>query len=83
LFLSEILRCGLNCVVHANRVKTPIVSGVPISYTTATEHRMTLLNKVFTTRTLVKIILVLTAVVAMKAASLYFDFSWATALAGE
>jgi hypothetical protein len=44
---------------------------------------MTLLNKVFTTRTLVKIVLVLTAVLAMKAASLYYDFSWATALAAE
>ena len=44
---------------------------------------MTLLNKVFTTRTLVKIILVLTAVLAMKAVSLHYDFSWATALAAE
>jgi hypothetical protein len=52
-------------------------------YTTATEHHMTLLNKVFTTRTLLKIILVLTAVVAMKAVSLHYDFSWATALAAE
>jgi hypothetical protein len=71
--------------VHRSRdsVKTPIVSRVPIPYTTATEHLMTLLNKVFTTRTLVKIILVLTAVLAMKAASLYYDFSWATALAAE
>jgi hypothetical protein len=48
-----------------------------------TEHHMTRLNKVFTTRTLVKIILVLTAVLAMKATSLHFDFSWATALAAE
>ena len=44
---------------------------------------MTLLNKVFTTGTLVKIILVLTAAVAMKALSLHYDFSWATALAAE
>jgi hypothetical protein len=64
-------------------VKTPIVSGVPIPYTTATEYQMTLLSKVFTTRTLVKIILVLTVVLAMKAASLHYDFSWATALASE
>jgi hypothetical protein len=70
-------------VVYGNSIKTPIVSGVPIFYTTATEHYMTLLNKVFTTRTLVKIILVLTAVLAMKAASLHYDFSWATALAAE
>jgi hypothetical protein len=41
---------------------------------------MTLLNKVFTTRTLVQIILVLAAAVIMKAASLHYDFSWATAL---
>jgi hypothetical protein len=36
---------------------------------------MALLSKVFTTRTLVQIILVLTA------ASSHYDFSWATALA--
>jgi hypothetical protein len=42
---------------------------------------MTLLNKIFTTRTLVQIILVLIAVVVMKAASLHYDFSWASALA--
>ena len=42
---------------------------------------MTLLNKVFTTRTLLQIIFVLTAVVIMKAASLHYGFSWATALA--
>ena len=64
-------------------VETPIVSGVPVAYTTAAEHHMTLLNKVFTTRTLVKIILVLTVVLAMKAASFHYDFSWATALATE
>jgi hypothetical protein len=63
--------------------QTPIVSGVPIPYTTAREYHMTLLNKVFTTGTLVKIILVLITVVAMKAASLHYDFSWATALAAE
>jgi hypothetical protein len=45
------------------------------------EHHMTLLNKVFTTRTLMQIIFVLTAAVIMKAASLHYDFSWATALA--
>ena len=42
---------------------------------------MTLLNKVFTTRTLLQIIFVLTAVVIMKAASLHYGFSWVTALA--
>ena len=74
--LSEVRR-------SRDSVKTPIVSGVPIPYTTATEYHMTLLNKVFTTRTLVKIVLVLTTVLAMKAASLHYDFSWATALAVE
>jgi hypothetical protein len=49
-------------------------------YTTQRGHHMTLLNKVFTTRTLVQIILVLAAAVIMKAASLHYDFSWATAL---
>ena len=85
-------RCGFSIASNSSRMlseerrferKTPIVSGFPILYTTATEHQMTLLNKVFTTGTLVKIILVLTAIVAMKAASLHYDFSWATALAAE
>jgi hypothetical protein len=44
---------------------------------------MALFNRIFTTRTLVKIIVVLTAVVVMKAVSLHYDFSWATALAGD
>jgi hypothetical protein len=70
-------------LTYFGNVETPIVLGVSVAYTTATEHHMTLLNKVFTTRTLVKIILVLTAVLAMKAASLHYDFSWATALAAE
>ncbi len=42
---------------------------------------MTLLSKVFTTRTLVQIIFVLTAMVIMKAMSWHYDFSWASALA--
>ena len=42
---------------------------------------MTLLNRVFTTKTLVQIIIVLTAAVMMKAMSAHYDFSWATALA--
>jgi hypothetical protein len=58
-----------------------IVSCVFMPYTTQRGHHMTLLNKVFTTRTLVQIILVLAAVVVLKAASLHYDFSWATALA--
>jgi hypothetical protein len=47
----------------------------------AREHHMTLLNKVFTTRTLLQIIFVLAATVVMKAVSLHYDFSWASALA--
>ena len=43
---------------------------------------MAQLNKIFTTRTLLQIIFVLTAALMMKAASLHYDFSWATALAG-
>jgi hypothetical protein len=42
---------------------------------------MTLLGRVFTTRTLVQIIVVLGAMVAMKMLSTHYDFSWATALA--
>jgi hypothetical protein len=42
---------------------------------------MALLNKVFTTRTLVQIIIVLTAAVMMKVTSAHYDFSWAAALA--
>ena len=41
---------------------------------------MALLIKVFTTRTLVQIIGVLTAVLVMKAISSHYDFSWITAL---
>ena len=47
----------------------------------AREHHMTLLNRIFTTRTLLQIIFVLAATVIMKAASLHYDFSWASALA--
>jgi hypothetical protein len=42
---------------------------------------MALLNRVFTTKTLLQIIVVLTAAVMMKAISSHYDFSWATALA--
>jgi hypothetical protein len=59
----------------------PIVSDVPMSYRKATEHHMTLLSKIFTTRTLVQIIFVLTAMIVMKAMSSHYDFSWASALA--
>jgi hypothetical protein len=46
-----------------------------------TEHRMTLFSKVFTTRTLVLIAFVLSAIIVMKGLSAHYDFSWATALA--
>jgi hypothetical protein len=42
---------------------------------------MTLFAKIFTTRTLLQIIFVLTAAVMMKAMSSHYDFSWAAALA--
>jgi hypothetical protein len=45
------------------------------------EHHMTLLARVFTTKTLLQIIFVLTATVMMKAMSAHYDFSWLTALA--
>jgi hypothetical protein len=44
---------------------------------------MTLFTKVFSTRTLSQIACVLGAVVAMKALSVHYDFSWATAFAAE
>jgi hypothetical protein len=42
---------------------------------------MTLFVKVFSTRTLMQIVVVLAAAVAMKILSIHYDFSWATALA--
>jgi hypothetical protein len=45
------------------------------------EHHMTLLARVFTTKTLLQIIFVLTATVMMKAMSAHYDFSWVTPLA--
>jgi hypothetical protein len=63
------------------RIFSGIVSPISMPYTAARGHHMTLLNKVFTTRTLLQIIFILTAMVIMKAASLHYGFSWATALA--
>jgi hypothetical protein len=57
-----------------------VVSRVRMPYTTAREHHMTLLNRIFTTRTLLQIIFVLAAMVIMKATSLHYDFSWTSAL---
>lgn len=45
------------------------------------ESFMTLFAKVFSTRTLVQIVVVLTATLVLKALSIHYDFSWATALA--
>ena len=42
---------------------------------------MTLFVKVFSTRTLMQIITILTATVVMKALSVHYDANWATALA--
>lgn len=58
-----------------------IVSRVLMQYKAGREHHMTLLNKIFTTRTLLQIIFVLAAAVIMKAASSHYNFSWATVLA--
>ena len=44
------------------------------------EHNLTLFAKVFTTRTLVRIVFVLLAAVIMKAASSHDGFSWIAAL---
>ena len=57
------------------------MSRIPMLYTASQEHHMALLNKVFTTRTLLQIIFVLAATVIMKATSSHYDFSWAAALA--
>jgi hypothetical protein len=45
------------------------------------ESFMTLFAKVFSTRTLVQIVVVLTATLVLKALSIHYNFSWATALA--
>ena len=42
---------------------------------------MALFAKIFTTKTLLRIVFVLAATVMMKAISTHFDFSWASALA--
>ena len=60
-----------------------IVSCIPMSYRQGTEHHMTLLSRIFTTRNLVRIIFVLTVMVILKAISLHYDFSWAAALAAD
>jgi hypothetical protein len=44
---------------------------------------MALFNKVFSTRLLLQIISVLSAVVVVKALSTHYDFNWFTALAAQ
>ena len=79
-----LFRSKAQAVVRSGRTMASpslIVSDARIPYRNATEHHMTLLSKIFTTRTLVQIIFVLTAMIVMKAMSSHYDFSWATALA--
>jgi hypothetical protein len=44
---------------------------------------MTLFVKLFSTRTLIQIVGVLTVAIVMKALSIHYDFSWVTALIAE
>jgi hypothetical protein len=44
---------------------------------------MTPFAKIFTTKTLLRIVFVLAAAVMMKAISAHYDFSWASALTQE
>ena len=44
---------------------------------------MTLFNKVFSTKALMLIACVLGGVLFMKGGGAYYDFNWATALAGQ
>jgi hypothetical protein len=58
-----------------------LVGGVRLLYPDAAGGAsMTPFAKVFSTRTLLQIVAVLTATIAMKALSLHYDFSWAAAL---
>jgi hypothetical protein len=59
-----------------------IVPDVSIPYTEwGTGNAMSLFSKIFDTRTLVKIIGVLSALLVMKAVGVYLGFSWMAALA--
>jgi hypothetical protein len=70
------------CAGHGLFIPPVISPEVPATELTVTlGNTMALLSKVFTTRILVQIILVLTAAVMMKAMSSHYDFSWASALA--
>jgi len=55
---------------------TVFLMSIAMSHT----YRQALFAKIFTTKTLLQIIFVLTATVVMKAMSAHYDFSWATAL---
>jgi hypothetical protein len=78
---GDLAAIGLFLRFNGARIFSGIVSPISMPYTAARGHHMTLLNKVFTTRTLLQIIFILTAMVIMKAASLHYGFSWASALA--
>ena len=60
-----------------------LVSRIAMPYTTGSGEPflMTLFAKIFTTRTLLRIVFVLGATVMLKALSAHFGFSWAVALA--
>jgi hypothetical protein len=47
------------------------------------EKYLKVLTAVFTTRTLVQIVCVLAAVLAMKGLGVYYGFDWASALAAQ
>ena len=67
------------CICAAHGLFIP--PEVPVTDDRILGNIMALLSRVFTTRTLVQIIFVLTGAVMMKAMSSHDDFSWASALA--
>jgi hypothetical protein len=74
--------CRFRLAREDDRIHCQIVLDAAVPYKRAQrEHHMAILARVFTTRTLLQIIFVLTATVIMKAMSTHYDFSWATALA--
>jgi hypothetical protein len=56
-----------------------MLNGAPVLYLDETRGSHAARKSVFT-RTLMQIVVILTATAAMKALSLYYDFSWTTAL---
>jgi hypothetical protein len=72
-----------NAVQSASPAPPPYLleHATTLLYSGATGVFMPLLLKLFSTRTLAQIVVVLTAAVAMKALSIHYDFSWVTAFA--